>query len=88
MMTESGFNPNSGERDPTYAGHYGALVAHMRRIPFTMADGHVQALTLTETVRPVDRWGSYDPEWNSRIPTGRHNLLWAAEFAEKNIDEY
>ncbi len=34
----------------------GPFVAHNGRIPIIMADGHVKALKLSETVEPVDMW--------------------------------
>lgn len=35
---------------------YGPFVSHNGRIPFIMADGHVQALKLIQTVQPNDMW--------------------------------
>jgi prepilin-type N-terminal cleavage/methylation domain-containing protein/prepilin-type processing-associated H-X9-DG protein len=39
---------------------YGPFVTHAGRIPIIMADGHVKALKLIETIQPVDMWKSKD----------------------------
>ena len=58
----------------------GPFVAHQGRIPFIMADGHVQALKLTQTIYPVDMWKSK--------MTGYSTQAELAAIASKMADEY
>ncbi|HEY3267941.1 MAG TPA: DUF1559 domain-containing protein [Armatimonadota bacterium] len=58
----------------------GAFVAHGGRIPIIMADGHVQALKLIQTVQPTDMWKSSDPLYNTQA-----KLM---PFANGMADEY
>ncbi|HEY3413549.1 MAG TPA: DUF1559 domain-containing protein [Armatimonadota bacterium] len=43
----------------------GPFVAHNGRIPIIMADGHVQALKLIQTVVPNDMWKSLNPAYDT-----------------------
>jgi prepilin-type processing-associated H-X9-DG protein len=87
-MLRHGVNPHSGAPDDRFWNKFGPFPAHLGRIPFAMADGHVEALTLIETVAPRDRWQSRQPEWSSKTPNGRQNLLAAAAGAQNDVTEY
>ncbi len=88
MLAESGYSPETGAKDRRYLRRYGVFVAHLRRIPFVLADGHVRSFSSKETVAPLDRWHSEDPDWDGRTETGRRNLQAVADYAETYIDEY
>ena len=45
---------------------YGPFVAHNGRIPIIMADGHVQALKLIQTVQPTDMWKARDNRYDTQ----------------------
>ena len=50
--------------------NYGPFVAHTGRVPFIMADGHVKALKMMETVTPIDMWQSKDPQFGCHTEMG------------------
>jgi prepilin-type N-terminal cleavage/methylation domain-containing protein/prepilin-type processing-associated H-X9-DG protein len=59
---------------------YGPFVAHNGRIPMVMADGHVQALKLIQTVQPNDMWKSN--------MTGYQTQAQLLSFVNRKTDEY
>jgi len=59
---------------------YGPFVAHGGRIPIIMADGHVKAMKLIDTVKPNDMWKSKNPAYTS--------LKVLQNLASQMADEY
>jgi prepilin-type processing-associated H-X9-DG protein len=87
-MLQHGVNPHTGSPDARFWNRFGPFPAHLGRIPFAMADGHVEALKLMETVAPRDRWHSRRPEWSAGTPAGRRSLVAAAAEAQNDVTEY
>lgn len=83
-----GVNPDTGLPDARYQHRFGPMPAHLGRLPFIMADGHLQTLKLMDTVLPVDRWQSADPEWDSGADAGRRRLVAAAKRMQTEVNEY
>lgn len=55
-----------GQNTANSGWYYGPFVAHSGRIPIIMADGHVQALKLIQTVTPTDMWKSFNPAYSTQ----------------------